>query len=69
MISFIASNEWLNSIDVKTAFLQRKKIDRTVLIKPPQEVETSKLWRLKKKYAYGLVDAPRYWYLRLRTNY
>ena len=35
-LSTIASNKWkLNSIDVKTAFLQGKPIERTIFIRPP----------------------------------
>ena len=58
------SNIWnLSSIDIKTAFLQGKKIDRTIIIKPPKEAQTNKLWKLNK-CVYGLTDAPRCWYLR-----
>ena len=54
-------------MDVKGAFLQGKELDRQVLIRPPKEAATSKLWLLRK-CAYGLADAPRRWYLRIREE-
>ena len=36
-------------------------------MKPPKEAQTTKLWKLKKT-AYGLKDAPREWYMRLKTE-
>ena len=61
----IASNGWkLQSIDIKTAFLQGKGIDREVILKPPREANTNKLWLLQKS-VYGLGDAPRSFYLKL----
>ena len=45
----ISSFSWrLNSIDVKTAFLQGKEMEHTVYLRPPKEAETNKVWRLKK---------------------
>ena len=67
-ITTIASHSWkLNSIDVRTAFLQGKEIERTVFVKPPKEANTSKIWRLNK-CVYGLADASRYWYLKFREE-
>ena len=66
--SIIASKGWeLNSLDIKSAFLQGKEIDRTVFIKPPPEANTDKLWQLKK-CVYGLADAPRKWHMKLREE-
>jgi len=63
-----ASHKWkIHSMDVKGAFLQGKKLDREVLIRPPKEAACSKLWLLKK-CAYGLADAPRRWYLQIRES-
>ena len=63
-----AANGWqLHSLDVKGAFLQGKEIDREVFLKPPKEANTNKLWLLVK-CAYGLADAPRCWYLRIREE-
>ena len=64
----IASKSWsLNSLDIKSAFLQGQEIDREVFIKPPPEAKTDKLWRLKK-CVYGLSDAPRKWYMKLKNE-
>ena len=64
----IASYKWtLNSLDVKTAFLQGKRLERIVFLKPPKEAQTNKLWKLNK-CVYGLADASRYWYLRVREE-
>ena len=56
----------LRSIDFKTAFLQGQAIHREVYMRPPYEAETNKLWKLNKT-VYGLYDAPRQWYLRLKS--
>ena len=34
-------------MDIKSDFLQGKSIERDVTIKPPKEVNTNKLWKLK----------------------
>ena len=42
-ITLITSYKWnLNAINIKTAFLQGKKIDKTVIIKPSKEDQTNK---------------------------
>ena len=67
-MTILASKNWtLNSIDVKTAFLQGKEIQRTVIIQPPPEANTNKLWKLLK-CVYGLADASRFWYLRVKEE-
>ena len=48
-------------MDIKTAFLQGKPLNRDVFIKPPKEAKTTNLWMLKK-YVYGLNEASSYWY-------
>ena len=64
----IASNRWkAQAIDVKTAFLQGKQIERTVYLRPPKEANTGKIWKLQK-CVYGLADASRYWYLRVKEE-
>ena len=61
--SIIASNQLkIHSVDVKSAFLQGKGINRDVYVRPPKEAETTKLWKLQTNI-YGLCDAPRLWYL------
>ena len=67
-LGIISTMSWtLHSIDYKTAFLQGNAISREVFLKPPPESNTSKLWKLKKT-VYGLSDAPRVWFLRLRDE-
>ena len=66
LLVIIASKGWkINSIDFKTAFLQGNQIEREVFVKPPREANTNLMWRLNKT-VYGLNDAPRQWYLRLK---
>ena len=57
----------LNSIDFKTAFLQGDPIERDIYMVPPKEAETNMLWKINKS-VYGLRDAPRNWYTRLRDE-
>ena len=65
----VASKKWkLNAIDVKTAFLQGKPIERNLFLRPPKEAGSDKLWHLRK-CVYGLGDAPRFWYLRVKEEF
>ena len=42
VIALIAQNKWkLNSIDIKTAFLQGEEIDREIFVMPPKEAATN----------------------------
>ena len=67
-LCIIATQGWtLHSIDFKTAFLQGNTIGREVYLRPPEECNTNKIWRLKKT-VYGLADAPRVWFLRLKEQ-
>ena len=67
-LATIACNGWkLKSLDVKTAFLQGKPMEREVYLKPPKEAYSENLWLLKK-CVYGLPDASRHWYLRLKEE-
>ena len=64
----LASHKWsLNSLDVKTAFLQGEEINRDLYVKPPKEANTFRLWKLQKT-VYDLADASRSWYLKLRDE-
>ena len=66
--SVIATHRWdLKSIDVQTAFLQGKQMERIVYLKPPKEAHTTSLWKLRK-CVYGLSDASRHWYLRVKEE-
>ena len=53
------------TIYVKTAFLQGKQIERKVYLQLLQEASTNKNWKLQK-FEYGLTDASRYCYLRVK---
>ena len=55
------------SIDIKTAFLQGKPLEREIFIRPPTGNVKGKLWKLLKP-VYGLQDAPKQWYLRVKTQ-
>ena len=68
IFALIASNRWkVQAIDVKAAFLQGKQIERTIYLQPPKEANTNKIWRLQK-CVYGLADANRYRYLRVKEE-
>ena len=67
-LALIASNKWkLRSIDIKSAFLQGKKIDRDVYLFPPVEAGEAEeyVWKLNT-CIYGLTDASRTWYLSVK---
>ncbi len=64
----IASMNWeCNSLDIKTAFLHGHPIEREVYLQPPPEFDNGRLWKLKKT-VYGLCDAPRAWFIRLKDE-
>ena len=56
-LTVFLSQSWsLNSIDIKSAFLQGNKINRHVCVKPPKDfVREGKVWLLKKTL-YGLWE-------------
>ncbi len=56
-------------MDVEKAFLQSGSIDRKVFVRPPKEagVDDQKVWQLNVA-AYGLTDAARRWYLKLKET-
>ena len=65
MIALAANYDWnIKCLDIKSAFLQGKEIQRVLHLKPPVEANTAKLWLLKKAL-YGLNDASRKWYSKL----
>ena len=66
LLSIAGSYRWMiHSEDVKAAYLQGKHIEREVYLRPPEDIYNGRLWRLKKT-VYGLKDAARAWYLRLK---
>ena len=64
----IAANEgWeIESLDVTSAFLQGRKLERDLFVIPPQEANCPRglVWKMIKP-AYGLYDASRRWWARL----
>ena len=68
MLYAIAANErWkIESLDVKSAFLQGRKLERELFVSPPKEANCQEgfIWKMVKP-AYGLYDASRRWWARL----
>ena len=66
LLTLAVSKEWdVNTLDIKAAFLQGKKIERDLFVTPPKEFRKPNiLWKLNK-VVYGLCDASRSWYLRI----
>ena len=68
VLATIASNRWTcTSMDVKTAFLQGRNLERPVYLTPLPEACAPEgcLWKLTK-CVYGLCDASRSWYLTIK---
>ena len=66
--TYISSRGWkVKSFDITAAFLQGEEIDRKVVIRPPPEANCTGLWLLRKA-VYGLGDAPRKFYLKVRKE-
>ena len=61
------TRKWkIYSLDVKAAFLQGNTIEREVFLKPPKEfLRAGYVWKLRK-VVYGLADASRSWYLKVK---
>ena len=67
-LTTFSSYAWrLHSLDVKSAFLQGLPMERTVYIRPPKEAKSEFLWKMLR-CPYGLSDAGRHWYLRLKEK-
>ena len=61
LLALTSSCNWrINTMVIKSAFLQGKSIEKDLFIKPPKEANTNKLWKLKTT-VFGLCDAPREW--------
>ena len=68
LITIASTMHWhCHTIDVKSAYLQGDTIKRNIYLKPPKEYDEGKLWKLKKT-VYGLCDAARAWYLRVKKE-
>lgn len=67
-LSLTSAMGWTcHSLDVKAAYLQGNEISREVYLRPPQEFADGRLWKLRKT-VYGLCDAARHWYLRVKNQ-
>ena len=56
----------LRSIDIRAAFLQARELDRDVFLMPPKDIrKEGYVWKLKKPL-YGLNDASRKFWLRVK---
>ena len=69
-LAIMASYHWMcKSMDIKTAFLQSKELDRLVYLDPLKEanVPLGYIWKLSK-CVYGWTDALRSWYLTFREE-
>ena len=67
-LAIASAKEWkLHTLDIRSAYLQGNPMQREVYLKPPAEYDTGKLWRLRK-CVYGLSDAARNWYNRVREQ-
>ena len=65
LLCVLSAKKWsLQTIDIKSAYLQGNFISREICLQPPSCANTDKLWKLIKT-PYGLVDAGRQWYIRI----
>ena len=65
----VAANEGfsLRSIDIRAVFLQAKDLEREIFLLPPKDVKKEGLiWKLKKPL-YGLNDASRKFWLKVKA--
>ena len=55
-------------MDIRAAFLQAKKLDREVFVRPPNDIKKEgKIWKLLKPL-YGLDDASCKFYLKVKET-
>jgi len=67
-LSLVATKGWqCNTIDIKCAFLQGDAVSRDIFVRPPKEFDNGMLWNLRKS-VYGLNDAARAWYTKLKED-
>ena len=68
VLALAATKGWeCHSLDVKAAYLQGNLIERDIYLRPPPEYNNGQLWKLNKT-VYGLCDAARAWYLRVKQE-
>ena len=70
LMTMAVSYGWkIHSLDISAAFLQGDPLKREVFLKMPKDIcDKGKLWRLKR-CIYGLNDAPRSWYERVKKEF
>ena len=68
LLTIASAKGWaIETVDVKSAFLQGTTLKRKVYVKPPKEANAlNSLWLLNK-CLYGLRDASRQWYTRVEN--
>ena len=68
MLAIFSAKKWpINSLDIKSAFLQGNGINRDIFLTLPKESGTCNIWKLNTT-VYGLLDASRIWYLRVKKE-
>ena len=71
VLTMSATFRWkLSAFDVEAAFLNGVPLERTLYVRPPLDLHGQnprELWRLKKA-VFGLTEAPRAWWLRIRKD-
>ena len=68
LIAIASSKQWVcHTVDVKSAYLQGDKIQRDIYLRPPKEFDNGQIWKLNKT-VYGLCDAARAWYLKIKNE-
>ena len=71
LFSAAATFRWvLHAFDMEAAFLNGENMERLLYARPPQDLKKQDprgLWKLKKA-VFGLTEAPRRWWLRIRKD-
>ena len=69
IMQWVASHNYrLISGDIKTAFLSGDEDIRNIFISPPDDVRQMLNLLLLRRAVYGLVNAPKKWWDRLKTS-
>ena len=68
LLTIAASKQWaVQMTDIKSAFLQGQDLSRDIYLLPPKEAKSDGcLWKLKKGL-YGLKEASRLWYDKVKS--
>ena len=67
-LAISSSKSWdICSLDVKNTYLQGEELQRTVFMEPPKEMKKlGIIWQIFKS-VYGMNDAGRRWFLKVKT--